>query len=324
MDWKRTLHQRYNMDEFYDLVKAKDTIQKLSEESTKSNKYHLSRIIKEGLQMMNVSLQKDDNDFVWRLIKGGAEETEEIVFACTGVICEVDLPPVIRSPGYVFVLVGRDKTITLSQSVTLTGLGCVAFDETIATLQEIRLTGEREFKNGMLEKWTPLTYRGFPAFSISNRYFRMAKEGGQYEAIEFSKDVDPVGILQRLGKTDVAHTEDNEVQYFKANVDDEGKRRFQRARPQLFRIGDIVKVQCLVIMFKVKGAKHRMKLVLRAIAMLDCNMTLDAKRMSSKCLAPEDTGPKQLKRKIGFTDEESCEDVAAKRAKEGPTMDETA
>ncbi|KAK0465777.1 hypothetical protein IW261DRAFT_1574768 [Armillaria novae-zelandiae] len=207
----------------------------------------------------------------------------------------------------------------LSQSVMLTGLGCPAFDEAIATLQEIRLTGEREFKNGMLDKWTPSTYRGFPAFTVSNRYFQTAKEGGQYEAITFDKDVDPVGILQRLAKTDVAHTEANVVQYFKANVDDEGKRR-----PQLFRIGDIVEVQCSIIIFKARGARHRMKLVLRAIAMLDCNMTLDAKRMSSKHSAPEETGPKRLKRKIGFTDEDSCDDVVTKQAKEGPMMDESA
>ncbi|KAK0502615.1 hypothetical protein EDD18DRAFT_1065268 [Armillaria luteobubalina] len=113
----------------------------------------------------------------------------------------------------------------LLQSVTLTGLGCVALDETIATLQEIRLTGEREFKNGMLEKWTPSMYQGFPVFLISNRYFQMAKEGGQYKAIEFHKDIDPVGILQWLGKTDMAHTKDNEVQYFKANIDNKGKQQ---------------------------------------------------------------------------------------------------
>ncbi|KAK0471418.1 hypothetical protein IW261DRAFT_1425226 [Armillaria novae-zelandiae] len=188
----------------------------------------------------------------------------------------------------------------------LTGLGCPAFDKVITTLQEIRLTGEREFKNGMLDKWTPLMYQGFPAFT----------EGGQYEVITFDKDVDPVGILQWLAKTDMAHTEDSVVQYFKANVDDEGKQRYQRARPQLFRIGDIVEVQCSIIIFKARGARHRMKLILRAITMLDCNMTLHS--------APEETGPKQLKQKIGFMDEDGCDDVVTKQAKEGLTMDESA
>ncbi|KAK0225734.1 hypothetical protein IW262DRAFT_1294102 [Armillaria fumosa] len=207
------------MDKFYNAAKAKDTIQMLLEESTKTNKYHLSRIIKryltnygtqEGLQMMNVSLQKDNDDFVWCLVKGVAEETEELIFT--------------------------------------------------------------------------------------------VKEGGQYKAITFNKDIDPVGILQWIAKTDMAHTEDNKVQYFKANVDDEGK----------WRIGNIVEVQCSIIIFKARGVRHKMKLVLRAIAMLDCNMTLDTKQMSSKCSAPEETGPKQLKRKIGFTDEDNCDDVATK------------
>ncbi|KAK0488271.1 hypothetical protein EDD18DRAFT_1110249 [Armillaria luteobubalina] len=123
------LQPKYNMDKFYNIAKAKDTIQTLSEESAKTNKYHLSRIIKEGSQMTNVSLQKDDNNFVWCLVKGVAKESEEVIFVCTGVICEADLLPVIRS------------------------------------------------------------------------------------------------ILQWLGKMDVAHTEDNEVQYFKANIGNKGKWR---------------------------------------------------------------------------------------------------
>ncbi|KAK0477100.1 hypothetical protein IW261DRAFT_1421309 [Armillaria novae-zelandiae] len=281
------------MDEFYDIAKAKDIIQQSSEESTQTNKYHLSRIIK---------IDKD---------------MEELVFACTGVICEADLPPVNRVPS-----IGQDKMIVLAQSVTLTGLGCTAFDKAIATLQEIRLTGEREFKNRMLDKWTPSTYRGYPAFKVSNQYFRTTKEGSQHEAVAFSKDVDPVRILQRLGKTDMAHTEDNEVQYFKANIDSEGRRRFQRARPQLFRVGDIVEVQCSIIIFKARGAKHRMKLILRAIAMLDCDIMLDAKRMSSKCTAPEETGSKCLKQKIGFGDEDN-KDIVNKQAKEGASMDQS-
>ncbi|KAK0478655.1 hypothetical protein EDD18DRAFT_1114086 [Armillaria luteobubalina] len=224
--------------------------------------------MQEGLQMLNISLQKDNNDFIWQLVKKIDQETEELVFACTGVICEVDLPPVIRTPR--------------------------SFDETIATLQEIRLMGEREFKNGMLDKWTPST-----------------------------KDINPLGILQRSGKMDITHTEDNKVQYFKANIDSKGRRRFQRARPQMFRIGDIIEVQWSVIMFKVKGARHRMKLVLQAIAMLDCNIMLDAKRMASKLSVPEDTGPKHLKRKIRFMEEETVKGIVTKRAKEGPSMDKS-
>ncbi|KAK0460837.1 hypothetical protein IW261DRAFT_1633520 [Armillaria novae-zelandiae] len=262
------------MDEFYDIARVFDTVQKHAEESMSTNRYHMSRVIMEGEQMLEVSLQKDMDDSVWQLVKGNRDDVEELVFSCTGVMCEANLPPI-------------DKAFTLSQSITVTGLGCASFNDAIATLQEMKLTAEREFKHGMLDKWTPSTYRGFPTFTLSNQYFRTVKEGAQHEAIPFSNDVDPVGILQRLGKTDMVHTEDNIVQYFKAHTDDEGKRRFQRARPQLFRIGDVIEAQCSIIVFKTKGIKHRMKLVLHAIALLDCDITLDAKWKSNKQVIAE-------------------------------------
>ena len=113
----------------------------------------------------------------------------------------------------------------MAQSITVTGLGCSTFKDATSTLKEIRLIAEREFKNGMLEKWSPGTYHGFSALTFSNRYFRTVKEGDHHEEVEFSKDVNPVGILQRLAKNDLVHTEENVVQYFKSNTDEEGKRR---------------------------------------------------------------------------------------------------
>ncbi|KAK0479775.1 hypothetical protein IW261DRAFT_1336601 [Armillaria novae-zelandiae] len=263
---------------------------------------------------------------VWWLVKGNGDDVEELVFSCTGVVCEANLPPIVRAPRRVDTIIGRDKAFTLSQSITVTGLGCALFNDAIATLQEMKLTAEREFKHGMLDKWTPSTYRGFPEFTLSNRYFRTVKEGAQHEAVPFSNDVDPVGILQRLGKTDMVHTEDNVVQYFKAHTNDKGKRRFQRARPQLFRIGDVVEAQCSIIVFKTKGIKHRMKLVLCAIALLDCDITLVSEPFSLTIAkySPKQSTSKRLKRKIGFTEDEVDEGLASKRARDGPTMDESA
>ncbi|KAK0496576.1 hypothetical protein EDD18DRAFT_1105682 [Armillaria luteobubalina] len=261
-------------------------VQKYAEESMDTNPYHMSRITK--------------------LVKGSGDDAEELVFACTGVMCETNLPPIVRAP-----------------SVMVTGLGSASFDNVIAMLQEIKLTAEREFKHGMLDKWTPSTYQGFPAFTLSNRYFCAMKEGRQHKAVPFNKDVNPVGILQHLGKTDVVHTEDNVVQYFKAQSNDKGKCRFQCARPQLFRIGDVVKVQCSVIVFKAKGTRHQMKLVLRAIALLNCDISLDAKRKLNKLLMVEQSSLRRLKRKIGFAEDEVDEGVASKKACDGPTMDES-
>ncbi|KAK0488260.1 hypothetical protein EDD18DRAFT_1359525 [Armillaria luteobubalina] len=274
----------------------------------------MSRIIKKGIQMSEVSLQKDADDSIWQLVKGNGDDAEEMVFSCTGIVCEANLPPVVRMPS-----VGRDKVIVLSQSITITGLGCASFDNVITMLQEIKLTTEREFKHSMLDKWTPSMYRGFPVFTLSNRYFWTMKEGTQHEAVPFSNDVDPVGILQWLGNTDVVHTKDNAIQYFKANTDDKGKHR-----PQLFRIGDMVEAQCSIIVFKTKGIKHQMKLVLCAIALLDCNITLDAKRKANKQVTAEQLCLRCLKRKIGFMEDKGDKGLPSKRSQDGPTMDKSA
>ncbi|KAK0481168.1 hypothetical protein EDD18DRAFT_1113019 [Armillaria luteobubalina] len=293
------------MDEFYDTARAYNTVQTHAEESMNTNPYHMSRIIK----MSEVSLQKDADDSIWRLVKGNGDDAEEMVFSCTGIMCKANLPPVVRTP-----------------SITITGLGCASFDNAIATLQEIKLTAESEFKHGMLDKWTPSTYRGFPMFTLSNRYFQTVKEGAQHEAVPFSNDVDPVGILQWLGKTDVVHTEDNVVQYFKANTDDEGKRSNIGSNEQgLNSSGSGTwSKQCSVIVFKTKGIKHRMKLVLRAIALLDCNITLDAKHKANKQVTAEQSCSRCLKHKIGFMEDEGDEGLPSKRSRDGPTMDESA
>ncbi len=97
--------------------------------------------------------------------------------------------------------------------------------------------------------------------------------------------------------------------------------RYQRARPQLFRVGDIVEIQCSIIIVKGKGSKHRMKLVLRAIVLLNCEIVLvsvtdtltnkrlmagqEAKRKMCHSTVTEEPKMRQLKRKIGFSEEDS-------------------
>lgn len=97
--------------------------------------------------------------------------------------------------------------------------------------------------------------------------------------------------------------------------------RYQCARPQLFRVGDIVEIQCSVIFVKARGTKHRMKLVLRSIALLDCEIALvssilckspnriptdwqDAKRKTVKASVQEEPSIRCLKRKVGYEDNE--------------------
>ncbi|KAK0432720.1 hypothetical protein EV421DRAFT_1910700 [Armillaria borealis] len=186
------------MDEFYNYAKAKAILQTHAENSVKTNLLHLARILKRGMEMGDVMLQKDDDEHVWRLVKKqGDNEMEEMVFACNRVIGDTDLPPVIRTLGY------------------------------------------------------------------------------------------------------------------------------QWAQPQLFRVGDIVEVQCSVIIVKGKGTKHRMKLVLQAIALLDCEIALEAKRKLSKVRMTEENKTRRLKRKVGYSEDEEDRETMHKKARECQDMDES-
>ncbi len=119
----------------------------------------------------------------------------------------------------------HDKPVIMSQKVTLLGVGASAFRELIAALSEVSMTAEREFKQGALEQWTPLIVHGHKAMEITNRYFRRVREGDGEEALTIPKEVDPNSVLQKLTRPDLAHTEENVVQYFRSCIDEGGKRR---------------------------------------------------------------------------------------------------
>ncbi|KAK0436155.1 hypothetical protein EV421DRAFT_1687174, partial [Armillaria borealis] len=159
----------------------------------------------------------------------------------------------------------------LLQKLTITGLGASSFTEAMAAMHEVSLTAEREFKQGTLEQWAPTMFHGFEVMESMNRYFKRVREGDEEEALTIVRDIDPKGMLQRLVQLDLAHTEENVVHYFSGKVDGEGKRRYIPAKPQLFRIGDIIEMQVTLESGSRKGEKmtHRMKLILRAIVLLD-------------------------------------------------------
>ncbi len=56
----------------------------------------------------------------------------------------------------------RERMVTMAQSVNVMGLGCHTFEDATSTLKEICLIAEREFKNGMLDKWSRARTVVFP------------------------------------------------------------------------------------------------------------------------------------------------------------------
>ncbi|KAF8872727.1 hypothetical protein BD779DRAFT_1477389 [Infundibulicybe gibba] len=77
---------------------------------------------------------------------------------------------------------------------------------------------------------------------------------------------------------------------------EDGEERFQVAKPQVFRIGDLVEVQVSFAVVPLKGGKYKMLSVLRSIALLDGQFA--QKRVMTKKINNE--VKVTLKRRVGY------------------------
>ncbi|KAK0433368.1 hypothetical protein EV421DRAFT_1741671 [Armillaria borealis] len=278
------------MDAFYD----KSGANILVEARAAKDPNHLSRIEQDSTGMEGIQIDLDEDAQCWRLVqKGAGDKTEEMIFT-TGAIGAMDLPPVLKETPSM-----KDKVRFMSQVVTLTGLGSTRFKGSVEALKEIGRKGEREFR------------QGYDAIELSNQYFRLRGKDYRGEDLTLSPDVDPNGILRRVAGDNMVHTEDNEVSYFRGMIEN-GKKRYVKVKPQMFRIGDIVEAQCSVVFVKCKGAGIRMKVILRALVLVNCEYSMDTDRARRKSITigASMTNSQKMKRKIGFEysdDEEIAE-----------------
>ncbi|PBK81580.1 hypothetical protein ARMGADRAFT_1091187 [Armillaria gallica] len=176
-----------------------------------------------------------------------------------GIICHTDMLPIFRVPKTT-----NDKPTILSQKVTITGLGATFIQEATDALKEVNFTVETELCQGELEAWAPMTF----------------KDLGDI-VIPFPKEIDPRGALKQLTRPDLAHTEENSVQYIRCLIDRDGKRKYMKAKLQVFRIGDIMEVQMTLAVVRGKKNAFRTKPILRAIVLLNGEYTQEALRVQS-------------------------------------------
>ncbi|PBK59382.1 hypothetical protein ARMSODRAFT_966895 [Armillaria solidipes] len=200
----------------------------------------------------------------------------------------------------------------MTQMITLTGLGSARFKGSVEALKEIGHTGEREFREGQLQGRLPLQVQleGYDAIELSNRYFRPRGKDYRGEDHAISEEVDPKGILRRNAGNHLVHTEGNEVLYFRGI----GPYRYVKAKPQIFRIGDIMEAQCSIGFIMSKRGSVRMKLVLRAIALVK-HIIQNADRARKRGADREgcNTSGLKVKRKIGFEYDNEEEVAQGKR-----------
>ncbi|PBK86486.1 hypothetical protein ARMGADRAFT_1035376 [Armillaria gallica] len=120
---------------------------------------------------------------------------------------------------------------------------------------------------------------------------------GEYRAAEMSW----TGVLARLASTNMIHTEDNIVKYYWGMLDGR-KKRYIPAKPQSFRLGDIAEVQCSVVFMKSKGGSVKMKLILRALALVNCEHAMNTDREQKRDTEHKGYGhgTQKVKRKVRF------------------------
>ncbi|KAK0438271.1 hypothetical protein EV421DRAFT_1906806 [Armillaria borealis] len=237
------------MDRFYSKKDAMLTIEALTKERAGKDPLHLARLYKDQQALDNVGIVHDKDDQVWRLSRGPEDGgIDEVVFMVMGAIAWVDLPPVYRDIGY-----ARENTLPQP--------GSDHYKPWKRHVQKRHREHERGEKQGR-ERLLAGAAGGLEARPIS-------RKSEQEDGVPLMEDIDPNGVLARLAGVNLIHTEDNVVKYFRGMLDGK-KKRYIPARPQVFRLGDIVEAQCLVVFVKSKGGGVKMKLILRALALVNC------------------------------------------------------
>ncbi|KAK0465733.1 hypothetical protein IW261DRAFT_1598537 [Armillaria novae-zelandiae] len=181
--------------------------------------------------------------------------------------------------------------------------------------------GKREFCQGQLLDWMLTQVHGSNAIELSNRYFqRKTSSWTQSSRMQIGRNVDPNGILCKLAGDKLEHTEDNKVKYYQGVAEGE-KKRYIETKPQVFHVGNIVEARCSIVFVSCKGGDAKMKLILRALALVNCEHTTDADRERKRGDDRRDipNASNRMKRKVGFDYSDSEEEKEEKVKKRQQT-----
>ncbi|KAF7981760.1 hypothetical protein HWV62_31821 [Athelia sp. TMB] len=243
-------------------------------------------------------------------VREGSLEVEEAVLRVQGIICKAILPPrrkQIRRSG------DQNTVRYLQQSFTLTGCGSQTFQSATESAYAIAEMFSRQEDDMM--PWAPATFQDGPALETSNRLFTYQGRNGRHVPVNINRNLDPHGSLSRLAGTEFVHTEDNTVQYFKGTHLQTGGISYKTADPATFKPGDIVEAQCSFIMLPNRGGHHSMKVIIRALTMLDDKYSKEANitRMKAGVMLPaticQSGASLPARRKVGYEADDEKEDI---------------
>ncbi|KAF7977068.1 hypothetical protein HWV62_4860 [Athelia sp. TMB] len=193
-------------------------------------------------------------------VAGG--QPEEVVLRLQGVICRAALPP--KRMTY------RSATTSaryLQQSFTLTGFNNPSFNMAVEGAYSIAESLGRHADN--MAPWYPGRFEECVAVEVCNRLFTRQNNDNPLAAVDIESSIDPHGSLLTLAGGEYVHTEENTVRYFKYLKSPTGVVSYVNAQAASFKAGDIVEAQLSVIALPSRDGRQTMKLILRAMTLLD-------------------------------------------------------
>ncbi|KAM5534257.1 hypothetical protein V8D89_012082 [Ganoderma adspersum] len=226
----------------------------------------------------------------------GLQDASYIAEQSSGKLCILALRPidvhnveeaVLRVQGFVI------------DSITLTGLGTVGFDDAVRGMQTIyQVFSNHVSRAGShLRTWTPGRDGQDLTLTFANRYLTSNCDVGNETSTDPSV-IDPFNILRPLIKNEV-HTADNVVEYWEHREKDNSE-IYVESKPGIFAVTNLVEAQVSFAIIRVARQEYVFVPKLRAICLLDCVVeTLSLL--------------KKVKRKVGYgrshSDDSGNEDV---------------
>ncbi|KAF7975695.1 hypothetical protein HWV62_8813 [Athelia sp. TMB] len=278
-----------NIQEHYDVVGARAYLKALQEESMGGKQFsrQLAAYAKDsGPELF--CIQYEDGQGTRLAVKntndGGMEEA---VLRVQGIICKSHLPPKRKLLRLVGVLLLDYLQVTyrvasgepdgvryMQQSFTLIGCESGTFDMAVEGAFSIAEFLSRQDSD--MAPWRPTIIGTSIALEASNRLFVKQTKQMEHVPVAMDKTVDPHGTLQKMANGQYVHSEDCVVRYFKRESKD-GNTSYNKADSGMFKVGDIVEAQCSFIVIPTRSGQHTMKIILRAMTMLNSDFSKTAR-----------------------------------------------
>ncbi|KAF7968778.1 hypothetical protein HWV62_29326 [Athelia sp. TMB] len=309
------------LQEFYDIAGARAYLETLTEEIMNGRQFvrQLAAYAKD-LSPEMLCIRSEDDEGVRLAVKDSSDgRIEEAVLRVQGVICKAHLPPKRK------LLRGEPDAVRfMQQSFTLVGCDSGIFESAVEGAFAISEYLSRQDSD--LAPWRPSQNGTNIAIEASNRLFVKQNKQGSHVPVAMDASVDPHATLQKMANGQYIHTEDCVVRYFKRELAADGTIRYNKADSSLFKIGDIVEAQCSFIVIPTRGGQHTMKIILRAMTMLNSEFSKDARLAlwKSKVLTPgNSTSPQpktSLRRTVGYEADGEVDDEVEYVNKKVKTM----